>query len=55
MLPKVLWLVLGNESMQSAYHVWEEAVVLARDGSCYDAVFMAEEVGVVNVEGGKII
>ena len=55
MLAEVLGLVLSNEIVKGSDHVWQKSVVFASKGCGKDTVFMPEEVGVIDVEGGKPI
>lgn len=53
-LAEVLWLVLGKQVVQGADHVGQEAVVFASNGCCQYTIFVAEEMCVVDIEGGEL-
>ena len=55
MLAEVLGLVLCDEVVERPNHVRQEAVVFTRNGRGQNAIFVPEEMCVVDVEGGQSV
>ena len=55
MLAEVLGLVLRDEVMQRANHIWEETIVLAGDRVRDHAIFVSLQMGIIDVECGEIV